>query len=194
MTDDPDGKRGPDGRFRKGNSGNPHGRPRGRSNHQNDEPTGLEILMEIKWSLTENGQTVEMTTAQALRHQTLKRAFEDDRPSQKTVLKWVRKRQKMRAERRRRGNKNAKPIPWTFVDDIGDRSNEAMEILDIASTSSVPYGPANLRPVLIETWAAQAAISRHRKLGELRPDQLQLINAQVHRAEELVWPGDLNER
>ena len=190
MSDDPKPARGADGRFVKGTSGNRQGRPPGRKNRDAqadaEEQSPIEFVMEMPSGATHHGR--ELSTKETLQQSILKRAFEGDRKAIRTVLGWIRKRQKAReAIARRRARKQPQPEQDDVIKPIGPRSNEALKLLDIVKVSENDH-PGPKEWLVIQHWAAQLAIRRSRNLAKLDADDISLIRCQVERADELNLP------
>lgn len=172
--------RGGDTRFRKGQSGNPAGRPKARRPHV----SAFDIVFDKTLTVTQNGIERELTVDEALQLQTYQAALKGSRMAIRTVLKMIEKRE---AALTKKNPPTNKPIRFEHEYD-SDNANRAMEILGIAAYGDAPYGggPAT-RPFRLTTWAAQAAISRpgRKTLTEKDIEEIKRVTLEPGR---LKWP------
>ena len=82
------------GRFEKGRTGNPNGRPR---KVRPAEASAFQILVDRTLTVTQNGVPREMTVDEALQQRTLEAAIAGSRMAERTILKMITKREKARA-------------------------------------------------------------------------------------------------
>ena len=82
------------GRFKKGRTGNPNGRPR---KVRPAEASAFQILVDRTLTVTQNGVPREMTVDEALQQRTLEAAIAGSRMAERTILKMITKREKARA-------------------------------------------------------------------------------------------------
>lgn len=164
-------------RFRKGQSGNPNGRPKARRPHV----SAFDIIFDKTLTVTQNGVGRELTVDEALQLQTYQAALKGSRMAVRQVLKMIEKREVAIAALAPPPHKGPR-IEQVFD---SDNANEALQILGIAEYGPAPHGggPAT-RPFRLATWATQAAVSRpgrrafdHKELDEIRrmtldPDKL----------------------
>lgn len=168
------------GRFVKGRSGNPSGRPKARR----PNVSAFDIIFDKTLTATQNGVERELSIDEALELQTYHAALKGNRMAVRSVLKMIEKREA--ALRKVSPQSVVKPAPIS-VEYTSDSANKAMELLDIIGPNpayGVGYGP---RKELIRSWAAQAAISRtgRSKLNVRNEDDLHLF---VEDFEKLRWP------
>jgi hypothetical protein len=172
--------RGGDTRFRKGQSGNPKGRPKGRRPHI----SAFDIIFDKTLTITQNGVERELTVDEALQLQTYQAALKGSRMAQRTILKMIEKRELALAKL---DSRPAQPIRMDIEYDA-DNANAAMTILGIADYGIAPPagGPAT-RPFKLATWVAQAALSRpgRRKLSDKDIEDVERLT--LH-PERLKWP------
>jgi hypothetical protein len=142
------------GRFRKGQSGNPAGRPKARRPHV----SAFDIIFDRTLTVSQNGVERELTIDEALQLQTYQAALKGSKMAVRAVLKMIEKREL--ALRAAAPKPSPNPQPMKVEYDTGS-ADEAMLLLGILKEEEPPVGwgdrPPNLR---IDTWAAQAAISR----------------------------------
>src|SRR5271167_3154074 len=78
------------GRFRKGRSGNPNGRP---TASRPSQTSAFDIVMEKTLTVGHHGGTREITVEEALQQRTFQDALAGKRMAQREVLKWILKRE-----------------------------------------------------------------------------------------------------
>ena len=83
-------------RFRKGQSGNPKGRPR-KAKERN--PSAFEVVLEKSLAVTIGGKIHELTVEEALQHKTYQDALAGNRSARREVLKMIAKREKWLADK-----------------------------------------------------------------------------------------------
>jgi len=103
------GPRHPPGasRFRKGQSGNPNGRPKA---DPGPSPSAFDIILDRTLPVTQNGKPRELTIEEALQHRTYEDAIAGSRPAQRQVLKWIAKREKWFAAKGARKHPSVKRL------------------------------------------------------------------------------------
>ena len=136
------------GRFEKGQSGNPAGRPKARRPHN----SAFDIIFDKTLKVTQGGVERELTVDEGLQLQTYQAALKGSKMAVRAVLKMIEKREKAIAKR---APAAVAPIRIENEHD-SDNANEAMLILDIAQYA----GPDDNRRMRVSTWAAQAGLSR----------------------------------
>jgi hypothetical protein len=176
-ADDPGAGRG---RFRKGRSGNPGGRPRKQSE---PPPSELDVVLDRKLVVTRGGEPREITLEEALQQRTLQDAFAGKARAVKQVLKWIAKREAWLAAKAEKGRqtqvvRSQSPDP--------DNADAAMLLLGIVRQAEPRPGelPDNVR-LLLETWAAQAALDRRRGAAPLKKGEVADITRCTHEAGSL---------
>ena len=141
------------GRFAKGQSGNPNGRPRKRR----PNVSAFDIIIDKRLSVTQNGEEREMTVDEALQLQTYQAALGGSRLAVRSVLKMIEKREL--ALRKLAPPLRSRPAKFQISYDSSS-ANDAMLLLGIlCKNPEWPRGDGP-RPLVVETWAAQAALSR----------------------------------
>ncbi len=168
------------GRFVKGQSGNPSGRPKARRPNN----SAFDIILDKMLHLVQGGVDRELTVDEVLQLKTYQAAIEGNRMAVRQVLKMIEKREA--ALRKLAPQEAPKPRPFRFVSST-DSANEAMTLLGIICEDTGAW-PSDAPPkLLVETWAAQAAISRpgRRRSDKPNKDTLHLF---VKDYAELRWP------
>lgn len=141
------------GRFVKGQSGNPNGRPRKRR----PNVSAFDIVFDKRLTITENGVERELTVDEALQLQTYQAALKGSKLAVRQVLKMIEKREK--AFQAKATKIESKPSAIAVSYD-SDSANEAMLLLDILCCNPDPLMRDGPRPLLVQPWAVQAALSR----------------------------------
>ena len=83
-------------RFRKGQSGNPKGRPRA---GKAKTSSAFDIVIDRTLTVTRGGVPREVTVEEALQHQTYRDAIAGNRPARREILKMIAKREQALAAR-----------------------------------------------------------------------------------------------
>ncbi len=169
------------GRWEKGHSGNPAGRPRKRRPHL----SAFDIIFDKSLTVTQNGLDRELTVTEALKLTTYQAALKGSKMAVRTVLKMVEKREVALAERA------PAPVhePYGFRWESDPRNaDEAMLLLGIAVPDPKWSGPCQYGTRMkLSTWAAQAALSRpgRRQLNKKDIDEIKRTTLDPDR---LKWP------
>jgi hypothetical protein len=167
------------GRWQKGQSGNPAGRPRKRRPHI----SAFDIIFDKSLTVTQNGVERDLTVDEALQMQTYQVALKGKRMAIRQVLKMI--------EKREAALSASMPPPQKIKIEHefdSDNANEAMLLLGIAE-----YGPPMggggpaTRQLKLAQWAAQAAISRPGRRG-LTDKEVEDLKRDVIDCDKLKWP------
>jgi hypothetical protein len=171
------------GRFRKGRSGNPGGRPR-------KQPVAVasafDIVVGKTLTVTRNGIPREVTMEEALQHRTYQDAIAGKRMAQRQVLKWIEKREAWIAE-----NRPAAVVHPIRAYRMHDASNadEAMLLLGMVVEDPDRTGPEwTERSLLLEPWAVQLALKRRRGRQPLDQKAIDDITRSTSNPRSLRWP------
>jgi hypothetical protein len=101
-----------------------------------------------------------LTVDEALQLKTYQAALKGSRMAVRAVLKMIEKRETALSSRAAKNEPPRTPKPYVFVHE-SDSADEAMQLLGIASIEEAPSGMGwGHRKLKLETWVAQAAISR----------------------------------
>lgn len=158
-----------DTRFRKGQSGNPAGRPKARR----PNISAFDIIFDKTLTVTQNGVERELTVDEALQLQTYQAALKGSKMAIRHILKMIEKREVALARTRK-----APPLRITtrFAHSSAN-AEEALVILGIAAWDPEwdrdGTGPGRLK---LANWATQAAISRP---GRRKFDQRTINNIRM---------------
>ena len=139
--------------FVKGQSGNPSGRPKGKS--KSARPSSFAIILDRTLTIERDGRAREVTVEEALQHKLLQDALAGDRSAERQVMKMIMRREKARAAM----SPPPSPPQLLIESDDPDNANEALVILGIAQASQLDGHPR----LKLLPWAVQAALDRRRR-------------------------------
>jgi hypothetical protein len=170
------------GRFQKGQSGNPAGRPKARRPHV----SAFDIIFDKTLTVTQNGVERELTIDEALQLQTYQAALKGSKMAVRAVLKMIEKRELALRATAPKPSSNPQPMK---VEYDSDSANEAMLLLGILKQETPPPAWGDRSPKLkIDTWAAQAAISRPGR-SRMSDKEIESSKWMTIAPEQLRWPG-----
>jgi hypothetical protein len=174
------------GRFQKGHSGNPKGRPRKQSAPPDAIRSAFEIVLEKRVTVTQAGIDQELSVKEALQLRTFQDAWAGKRAAGREVLKMIAKREQAMADR---GLQTPKTMPSVTRKISPDPRNAdaAMCLLGIAAPnkSREEHDPD---AILLEPWAVQAALGRRRGGKALTMEDIGDIERCTRAHETLRWP------
>lgn len=169
------------GRYQKGQSGNPAGRPKKRRPHV----SAFDVIFDKKLTVTQNGVERELTVDEALQLQTYQAALKGSKMAVRSVLKMIEKREAALAKSAPAPLSRAMGFRWEHEPRNAD---SAMLILGIAVrdpgwTGECKYGVR----MKLASWAAQYAISRpgRKKLTQKDIEDVKRVTLDP---EKLKWP------
>src|SRR5262249_17872343 len=170
------------GRFPKGTSGNPKGRPKSR---RVSSVSAFDIIIDRTLTVTQGGKPREVTVEEALQHRTYQEAINGNRAAQREVLKMIAKREKWLAARR-----PCPGIKFLMEPTDPDNANEALLLLRIAEPDTRWHYLSD--HLLLQPWAVQAALSRpgRRRLSD---EDVSEIKRCTRDAETLRWPAGVGD-
>lgn len=168
------------GKFRKGQSGNPKGRPKG-SKRLAPYHTVLGQMVTVQ----ENGKVRRMTAAEAFILHITRRGLQGDSAAARTALAAI---EEARARRRMPGDHRITTIIWRSVKP--GSVNTAIEPLRIGKVLD-PY--RETAHALLEPWIVEAALAR---LGERRlsADEQHVVWNVTRTPEKVCWPDWWTQR
>ncbi len=171
------------GRFRKGESGNPKGRPR-KAPAPRSSP--IEVLLDREMTITRDGQPRKITTEEALQQKTYQDALAGKRMAERQVVTWIEKRE---AWYERNAPDTSRPKLEIKTSPSPENAREALAILGIVGrderyVDSDPYAPRQL----LEPWAVQAAFDRRRGAPPLTDREVAEIRRCTRDPDSLRWP------
>ncbi len=172
------------GRFRKGRSGNPKGRPRKAAGAA--RTSAFDIIVDRTLTITRNGIPQEVGVEEALQHKTYQEAIAGNRPARREVLKMIAKREQALAAK---APARSGPQVIHRTETEPDNANEAMLILGIATKDPRDDGPKDEHDcLLLEPWAVQAALRRRRGGTALTEKEVAEIKRCTRDPDTLRWP------
>jgi len=175
------------GRFRKGKSGNPKGRPKKRTP---EATSAFDILISKSLVVVQNGVRREVTVDEALQQQLYRDAVKGNKLAQRQVMKMIDKREKARAKERK-----IEPSITSKIEPVDpDNADQALQILGIATPDlSRDRQPDGREHLLLEPWAVQAALKRRRGSSRLTQTNIREIGRCTRDSAMLVWPRGVDE-
>jgi hypothetical protein len=178
-------KPNPMGRFKKGQSGNPKGRPKGSAVAQSG--SAMDIIVNRTMTIRKAGEPQEVSVQEALQHQTYRKAIDGDKPSRREVLKMIRIREAYLYKQDQPTKLQAPTRRMEPTDP--DNANEAMLILGIASIDEAALEMDDHKPPLkLEPWAVQAALGRRRGGSKLTEKEIREIKRCTRDQDIIRWP------
>ncbi|QIK78866.1 hypothetical protein G7077_08130 [Sphingomonas piscis] len=169
------------GRFQKGQSGNPAGRPKARRPHI----SAFDVIIDKTLTVTQNGVERELTIDEALQLQTYQAALKGSKMAVRHVLKMIEAREVALAKAA--PAPRSKPIKFQWENDARN-ADEAMLLLGITVrdpswTQPCQYGVR----MKMANWAVQAGLSRpgRRKLSQ---NQIDSVKWSAFEPDKLRWP------
>jgi hypothetical protein len=185
MAEDEAQPRSATGRFEKGRSGNPRGRPK-RKASAGETASVFAVIVDKTLTVTRDGVSREVTVEEALQHQTLKAAFAGERMAEREVLKMIARREKVLSQSRepprpRIELKNEAPPPRNLDD--------ALVVLGIARDDPRPHPLASkFRYMLLEPWAVKLALGRRRGGTALTGNEIEAVRELTAEPGSIRWP------
>ena len=175
------------GRFQKGRSGNPAGRPRKRR----PDVSAFDVIFDRTLTVSQNGVERELSVDEALQLQTYQAALKGSRMAVRAVLKMIEKREAALAKLNPPAP--AKPVNWLIEGDPRN-ADDAMLLLGIAVRDPDWAEPCQYGTRLkLNTWAAQAGLSRPGSKRERRRDVSEITRVTLA-PDKLKWPRAFDER
>jgi hypothetical protein len=169
------------GWFRKGQSGNPNGRPPAAPASRS---SAFDVVVEKTVTVTRQGRTHEITMEEALQQRTLEDALDGKRMAQRQVLKWIEKNETWKAAHQ--GKETSDPFRLVTSDDP-ENADTALLLLGIAAREPAREDIDGLA-LLLEPWAVQAALSHKRGGARLTDKERDWIRSRTRNPDSLRWP------
>jgi Family of unknown function (DUF5681) len=174
------------GRFQKGHSGNPKGRPRKQRALPDTPRSAFEIVLEKRVTVTQAGIDQELSVQEALQLRTYQDALAGSRAARREVLKMIKKREKAMADRRLQTPQTRPSVTVKWSPDARN-ADAAMCLLGIAAPNK-SRDERNPGAILLEPWAVQAALGRRRGSKALTLEDVGQIKRCTRAPETLRWP------
>jgi hypothetical protein len=181
------------GRFVKGKSGNPNGRPRYSKPQAEAKTLATDIIAQLTLPLMQGGVVRTVSLKEGLLHRTYEDALKGKAAARKKIIKMIAERDAIRVKMSKTTPEIVRPL---FMFSPGDPSNadEAMLLLDIARHDPDRADYAEERAqLLLEPWAAQAALTRRKDQDLPEPKDVSEIKRCTRDANVLVWPRGVRE-
>ena len=174
------------GRFQKGHSGNPKGRPRKQRALPDAIRSAFEIVLEKRVTVTQAGIDQELSVEEALQLRIYQDAWAGKRAARREVLKMIAKREQAMEGRGLRSQRTMPSVARKISPDPRN-ADAAMCLLGIAAPnkSREEYDPD---AILLEPWAVQAALRRRRGSKALTLEDIGDIERCTRAPETLRWP------
>lgn len=172
------------GRFQKGNSGNPKGRPRKQIALPDAARSAFEIVFEKRVTVSQGGVDQELSVEEALQLRTYQDALAGNRAARREILKMIKKREKAIAD----GGQRRLPSVTQKIDSSEPRNADAAMCLLGIATPDKFFEEHNPGAIQLEPWAVQAALSRRRGGKALTPHDVADIKRCTRSPETLRWP------
>ena len=173
-------------RFKRGQSGNPKGRPR----KPKPLPSSPFAILDELLTVYEPDSVSELPLADAMLIKTYQLAITGSRRAWKKIVKMILEREKLRAKSR------ALRAPRIASQIEKDPKNalEALEILGIASrTANGNVGDSRNGYLRLERWAVEAAL-RRRNFDELSSSDKQSVRGWTNDGDAVKWPRSFLDR
>lgn len=168
-------------RFRKGQSGNPKGRPK---KQLEKTASAFDVVIDRTLTIVQGGRPREVTVDEALQHKTYQDAIDGNRAARRQVLKMIARREKAITEK----TPLRRPVELLVEPEDPTNADEALLILGVAYRDPRwPEEEGERQRLLLEPWAVEAALGR--RAGS-RLDQRQIDEARrcTRDAHTLRWP------
>jgi hypothetical protein len=174
------------GRFQKGHSGNPKGRPRKQHALPDAIRSAFEIVLEKRVTVTQAGIDQELSVKEALQLRTYQDALAGNRAARREILKMIAKREQAMADTELQTQRTMPSVTRKVSPDPRN-ADAAMCLLGIAAPdkSREEHNPGAL---LLEPWAVQAALGRRRGSKALTMKDIGDIKRCTRAPETLRWP------
>jgi hypothetical protein len=143
------------GRFRKGRSGNPGGRP---TALRVSEASAFDVVLEKTVTTSDHGGTKQIAVEEALQQRTYRDAVAGKRMAMREVVKWI---VKYEAWLAKHAPKAAPSKITQHISPDPDNADAALILLEIAALNPARADiGADRAQLLLEPWAVEAAFRR----------------------------------
>jgi hypothetical protein len=176
------------GWFPKGRSGNLRGRP---ISSPAPKPSAFEVLVERTLTVADHGGTREITMEEALQQRTYQDALAGKGMAMREVVKWIIKREAWLAKHTPEASR---PTATRHISPDPDNADAALLLLGIAMPNPARADlSADRAQLLLEPWAAQAALRRRRGGQRLTDRERNEIRRCTRDPDCLRWPRETGE-
>jgi hypothetical protein len=176
------------GWFPKGRSGNLRGRP---TSSRAPKSSAFEVLVEKTLTVADHGGTREITIEDAIKQRTYRDALAGKRMATREVVKWIIEREAWFAKH---APETSRPTTTRHISPDPDNADAALLLLGIAAHNSARADVrADRAQLLLEPWAAQAALRRRRGGQRLTDGERSEIRRCTRDPDGLRWPRETGE-
>ena len=173
-------------RFKRGQSGNPKGRPRKPKPLSSSPFAILDELLTVH----EPDSVSELPLEEAMLIKTYQLAITGSRRAWKKIVKMILEREKLRFKSRALRS----PRITSQIEKDPENALEALEILGIASrTANANVGDSRNGYLRLERWAVEAAL-RRRNFDELSSSDKQSVRGWTNDGDAVKWPRSFLDR
>jgi hypothetical protein len=173
-------------RFKRGQSGNPKGRPR----KPKPPPSSPFAILDELLPVHEPDGVSELPLEDGMLISTYQRAITGNRRAGKKIVKMILEREKLRFKSRAPRS----PRITKLIEKDPENALKALEILGIASRRANPNaGDSRDGRLRLERWAVEAAL-RRRNFDELSSSDMQSIRGWTHDGDAVKWPRSFLDR
>lgn len=166
-------------RFRKGQSGNPKGRPRKTA----PAASAFDVIFDKTLSITQNGVERELTIEEVLQLRTYQAALAGNRPARTRILKMILEREEWLAQHA----PQRRPVELVMEHDPRN-ADEALLLLGIATRDERDgYRKDGNERLLLEPWIVNEVLQRGRGL-QVEGNDYALLRNSVRDAQKVAWP------
>ena len=171
------------GRFRKGQSGNPGGRPK--KTHANTN-SAFDIILDKTLTVSRQGVSREITVEEALQHRTYQDALAGKRIAIREVLRWILGREEWLSK----NSGTVMPVAaFTGTMQDPDNADHALQLLEIAKRNHDRDDVGGVRAqLLLEPWAVSTALRRRRSAKPLTTKDVDELRRCTRNDGTLKWP------
>jgi hypothetical protein len=175
------------GWFPGGRSGNPRGRPR---ISRGSRGSAFKVLVEKTLTVADHNGTREITMEEALQLRAYQAALAGKRMAMREVVKWIMRREEWLAKHEPQARQPTTPL----CSPDPDNADAALMLLGIAAPNPDPLDMgADRAQLLLEPWAAQAALRRRRGGQRLTDSERDEIRRCTRDPDSLRWPRGTGE-
>lgn len=147
------------GRFVKGQSGNPSGRPR---KSKEPPPSAFDVIAERTLAVCDNGVVRSLSVDEALQLKTYQDAIGGSRMAQREVMRMIAKREAWLAKRR------TPKAPMPVREEYPDQPNATPALRLLGIVAPIVDQPDE---ILLEPWAVELALTRR---GGVKPTEIDI--------------------
>jgi hypothetical protein len=164
--------------FKKGQSGNPKGRPKKAAESNSAFKDVLDLL------IPSGGSQADLAAEDALLAKTFQMAVEGHIPSQRIIMRKIEERDEARL-----GKLPMKSPVIVRLNKDGANLDEALWLLDIVGDH--PWWPATdgRKAMILRKWAAEEALSLLNGIKTFSDNEMKFFHTWVEGFNKLPWPG-----